>query len=68
MFRGDRRSWCVYRRKDREYDPPRRAMPTLLQNVESQKTGSSYGDEPIEIFRGFGEVRDKEETTETLKA
>jgi hypothetical protein len=50
------------------YKAARRAMPALLEITKGVETDSRYGRELTEIFRGFGEDRDEEETTETLKA
>ena len=44
------------------YDAARRAMPALLQIAKGQNGGSSSGGELTEIFRNFGEDRDKQAT------
>jgi hypothetical protein len=49
------------------YDAARQAMPTLLQIAKGQKADRTHGEELTEIFRGFGEDRDKEATA-TLEA
>jgi hypothetical protein len=45
------------------YNAARQAMPALLQIAKGEDTDSSYGKEMREIFRGFGEDRDKEATS-----
>jgi hypothetical protein len=45
------------------YQAARRAMPSLLQLVKGEKTDSGYGQDLIELFRGFGEDDDQEATT-----
>lgn len=37
-------------------------MPALLQLVKGEKTDSGYGQDLIELFRGFGEDEDQEAT------
>jgi hypothetical protein len=49
------------------YRAARQAMPALIQVAKGPQTNSRYGDELIEIFRGFGEDRD-EEATAALEA
>jgi hypothetical protein len=44
------------------YKAARQAMPALLEIAKRQATDSRYGNELIEIFRGFGEDRDEEAT------
>jgi hypothetical protein len=44
------------------YQAARRAMPALLQMVKGEKTDSGYGQDLIELFRGFGEDEDQEAT------
>ena len=44
------------------YQAARRAMPALLQLVKGEKTDSGYGQDLIELFRGFGEDEDQEAT------
>jgi hypothetical protein len=44
------------------YQAARQAMPTLLQLVKGEKTDSGYGQDLIELFRGFGEDEDQEAT------
>jgi hypothetical protein len=44
------------------YKATRQAMPALLEIAKRQATDSRYGNELIEIFRGFGEDRDEEAT------
>jgi hypothetical protein len=45
------------------YQAARREMPALLQLVKGEKTDSGYGQDLIELFRGFGEDDDQEATT-----
>jgi hypothetical protein len=40
----------------------RRALPALLELVKGEKTDSGYGQDLIELFRGFGEDEDQEAT------
>jgi hypothetical protein len=44
------------------YQAARRAIPALLQLVKGEKTDSGYGQDLIELFRGFGEDEDQEAT------
>ena len=44
------------------YQAARRAMAALLQLVKGEKTDSGYGQDLIELFRGFGEDEDQEAT------
>jgi hypothetical protein len=44
------------------YQAARQAMPILLQMVKGQKTESGYGQDLIELSRGFGEDEDQEAT------
>jgi hypothetical protein len=44
------------------YQAARRVMPALLQLVKGEKTDSGYGQDLIELFRGFGEDEDQEAT------
>ena len=37
-------------------------MPALLQLVKGEKTDTAYGQDLIELFRGFGEDEDQEAT------
>jgi hypothetical protein len=48
--------------KMRYYQAARQAMPTLLQMVKGEKADSGYGQDLIELFRGFGEDEDQEAT------
>jgi hypothetical protein len=43
------------------YQAARRAMAALLQLVKGEKTDSAYGQDLIELFRGFGEDEDQEQ-------
>jgi hypothetical protein len=44
------------------YQAARQAMPALLQMVKGEKTDSGYGQDLIELFRGFGDDEDQEAT------
>jgi hypothetical protein len=44
------------------YQAAGQAMPALLQIAKGEKTDSRFGNELTEIFRGFGEDKDKEIT------
>lgn len=44
------------------YQAARQAMPALLQMVKGEKTDTGYGQDLIELFRGFGEDEDQEAT------
>ena len=44
------------------YQAARQAMPALLQLVKGEKTDSGYGQDLVELFRGFGEDEDQEAT------
>ena len=48
--------------KTEYYQAARRAMPALLQLVKGEKADSGYGQDLIELFRGFGEDEDQEAT------
>jgi hypothetical protein len=49
------------------YMAARQAMPALLEMAKGPETNSHYGNELLEIFRGFGEDTD-EAASQTLEA
>ena len=49
------------------YRAARQAMPALLEMAKGPETNSHYGNELLEIFRGFGEDTD-EAASQTLEA
>jgi hypothetical protein len=44
------------------YKAARVAMPSLVQMIKGEKTDKRYGQDLIELFRGFGEEEDEEAT------